>query len=973
MTTTDEFQINPNYFLNINDCKNKISYNTNSRYSNFKQTHFTVGDEEQFEIFRNYENISFTEKDICLKDNVYKKFTYENIFWNKYQNLSLDDMFNTFKYIFNKFKKGIYIKILNNELKCFLPFSKINFVNEWDQFIKYDKTRWKSMIEFIKYCASLQGIKIDDKKINKFVNTWYANNFLLRPEYPTGEGDSGVSNIKDMLIELCKNRKVPDIELFINRRDTPILKKDGTEPYESLFNSTNYPLISHNYDKYFPILSMVTADNYADIPIPTIEDWARVSSIEDKKYFVPPRDFNYKFETSFKDKIPKAVFRGASTGEGTTPETNPRLQLILLSKKFPELIDAGITKWNTRPRKEFGKEFLTTIDYNKYNLSLSNFLTPEEQSKYKYIINVDGHVSAYRLSLELNYGSVILLSDSKYRLWFKNLLKPFKHYVPIKKDLSDLIEKINWCNQNQKECEEIIKNCKKFYKKYLSKNSMLDYLQNLFIKISKSSGLYFDRILSVNSICLREQLKFLNTLEHKNEYDNIIYTSEIKSDKTIIKEFNIHNIKYLEKKSLNKNEIVNEAFIGLNMVNEMLKYIPNFKKITYYKNDSLYSEKIDGILFSEWIKKSFNIYEYLWIILQLSLILQFSQNFCLFGHKDLYPWNIIIKKTQTPIEINYPIFNTGVYKIKTNIYPILIDFGKSRIMKDDIYYGLNNIFNFNTFQDCLIILLSSIYNIFSLDLENNQINTIFKLSKIFIETDSLTTLKTFVRTKKKYNEIIYNNDLLYKDKSPIDLYNHILSFTKFKNNNWKISILNKYEIPYILKCKDEDLIQSIIKSEKNTIEDMYYLSLMKKFQKIDVKNWNGIIMVEKEHIYNLYDNILYNENKFNHLLNEIYQGDKTSKFYYYLFNLIYIDNTFDKSFFSTYKKKVLENINYLNIVKYISDSKSIKFYGKEIIENKLSLCLSSSSTSSSPTSSSTTSSSTTSSTTSTSSSTGTMS
>ena len=258
--------------------------------------------------------------------------------------------------------------------------------------------------------------------------------------------------------------------------------------------------------------------------------------------------------------------------------------------------------------KEFGNNILTTIEYTKYNLSLSNFLSPEEQSKYKYIINVDGHVSAYRLSLELDYGSVILLSDSKYRLWFRNLMKPFKHYVPIKKDLSDLIEKIEWCNQNQKECEEIIKNCKKFYKKYLSKSSMLDYLQNLFIKISKSTGLYFDRILSVNSICLREQLRFLNTLEHKNEYDSIIYTSEIKSDKTIIKEFNIHNIKYLEKNSLNKNEIINEAFIGLNMVNEMLKYIPNFKKITYYKNDSLYSEKIDGILFSEWIKKSFNIY-----------------------------------------------------------------------------------------------------------------------------------------------------------------------------------------------------------------------------------------------------------------------------------------------------------------------------------------------------------------------------
>ena len=936
MTTTNEFQINPDFFMNIEECKNKTNYNTNQRYPNFKQTHFTVGDEEQFEIYRNYENISFKENDIGLQNNIFQNYKFENISWDKYQNLSLDDMFNTFKYIFNKFKKGIYIKILNNELKCFLPFSKVNFVNEWSNNINYDKDRWKSMIEFIKYCASLQGIKIDDKKVNKFVNTWYANNFLLRPEYPTGEGDSGVSNIKDMLIELCKNREISDIELFINRRDTPILKKDGTEPYESIFNSTNYPLISHKYDKYFPILSMVSTDNFADIPIPTIEDWARVSSIEDNKYFIPPRDFKYNFNISFKDKISKAVFRGTSTGEGTTPETNQRLKLALLSKQYPELIDAGITKWNTRPRKEFGNNILTTIEYTKYNLSLSNFLSPEEQSKYKYIINVDGHVSAYRLSLELDYGSVILLSESKYRLWYKNLLKPYEHYVPVKSDFSDLIEKINWCEKNQNECEKIVKNCKKFYKKYLSKKGILDYLQTLFIKISKNSGVYFDRILSVKSVCQEEQNIFLKSLEIQKEYLDILYLSEIKTDKTIIKEFEIKNLKYLEKYSVNQDEIVNEAFIGLTKVNDMLKYIPNFKKITYYKDGLIYSEKIEGILFSEWIKKSFSMYEYLWIILQLSLILQFSQNFCLFNHKDLYPWNIIIKKTTTPIEITYPVFGSEVYKIKTNIYPILIDFGKSRIMKDDIYYGLNNIFNFNKFQDCLIILLSSIYIIFNLDLKNNDINTIFKLSKIFIQTDSLTVLKTFVRTKKKYNEIIYNNELLYKDKNPLSLFKHILSFIKFKNNNWKINIFNKYEIPYILRCQDEKLIQSLIRSDKNTIEDMYYLSLMKKFRKIKTKNWNGLVKIENNYEYDLYDNLFYNEDKFIKILSNIYVGDKTSKFYYYLFDLIYIDNTFDNEFYKTYKNNILKNINYLECVKYISDSNSLKFYGKKIVEKKLS-------------------------------------
>ncbi len=32
-----------------------------------------------------------------------------------------------------------------------------------------------------------------------------------------------------------------------------------------------------------------------------------------------------------------------------------------------------------------------------------------------------------------------------WKMWFSHLLKPYIHYVPVKSDLSDLIEKIQWC------------------------------------------------------------------------------------------------------------------------------------------------------------------------------------------------------------------------------------------------------------------------------------------------------------------------------------------------------------------------------------------------------------------------------------------------------------------------------------------------------------------------------------------------
>ena len=120
---------------------------------------------------------------------------------------------------------------------------------------------------------------------------------------------------------------------------------------------------------------------------------------------INPVDFNFDFSTPWNDKKEIAIFRGSSTGQ----IDNIRIKACLLSKKT-DLLDAGITKWNCRPRIEISKSpYLQLI--NKHNLKLTNFLSPEDQSKYKYVLNIPGHVCAYRLSLELSMGSVSFISQ----------------------------------------------------------------------------------------------------------------------------------------------------------------------------------------------------------------------------------------------------------------------------------------------------------------------------------------------------------------------------------------------------------------------------------------------------------------------------------------------------------------------------------------------------------------------------------
>ena len=182
--------------------------------------------------------------------------------------------------------------------------------------------------------------------------------------------------------------------------------------------------------------------------------------------------------------------RGNSTGSGVTIETNTRLKVAHLSKITPienglPLLDAGITGWNVRPRKFEGEKYLQTIDIMALDFDLVNTLSPQQQSTYKYIIHICGHVGAYRLSLEMAMGSVILLVDSAWNIWYKHMLVEYVHYIPIKEDLSNLLEKIKWCRENDSKCKEIARNARDFYDQYLNKNSILDYLQKVLCELKK--------------------------------------------------------------------------------------------------------------------------------------------------------------------------------------------------------------------------------------------------------------------------------------------------------------------------------------------------------------------------------------------------------------------------------------------------------------------------------------------------------
>jgi len=876
MTTTSIFQKLPDYYTSKEDCLKFVEKEqTNPRYKNFTQAIFHAGDEEQFQQYRDKVNSDLCPKDIILENNIFKDILVFND-WYKYNDLTADCVDNTFSYIFHKFKKGIFVKIKNNKLDVFLPFSKVNFQNEWNHKIKIDP-KYSSIDDFMRHVSELDGRRdFKPEKVNKNIDEWYGNNCLVRYEFPINETENNITGLKNFIQELCDNRQIPDIEFFLNRRDFPLLKKDSSEPYDNIWDSENYPLISHNYEKYSPILSMSSSEKYADLMMPTWDDWSRVQLKENKYFPRSCKEYNDNFNTPWKQKIQTAIFRGGTTGCGVDTNTNIRIKLAKLSydlrKNKDKYLDAGITNWNVRPKKIFEEEYLKTVEYKTLPFGLVDKLSPEQQSNHKYIINVEGNVSAFRLSLELAMRSVILLVDSKWKIWYSHMLKPYEHYVPIKKDLSDLIEKIQWCRDNDSECEKIANNARNFYEQYLQKNGILDYMQKLLINIKEKTGIYMYNEISPLDLQISQEYQYITNVKYptttknitnitiipnisrcysllkalewifnmlKNNNTFISDTSEIFSNKLgSISEFLLANFSFIDKKTQDnqkRKEHIHESFIGLNCINNILKYIPNFSYIFgYYEKDSeahVISEKINGITFLEYLNsREFNFSEYLNILCQLSLAIQVSQNLYCFVHNDLTPWNIMLQKLPEEIIYDY-IINNKVIRVKTSLIPIIIDYGKSHAIINNKHYGIINMYKMSSIQDILTLLLTTIDIIISKqNLDKEKQKDILYIGNFITGNQyapnkftNIRDLRNFVNKNKKYTNLINNNKHELENKTPLDLLKYILRMKEYK---LKIGFAPYYDYSIMNKGNARQIFEYILanstKEKADTFKNVFY-------------------------------------------------------------------------------------------------------------------------------------------------------
>ncbi|XP_032590679.1 protein O-glucosyltransferase 2-like [Drosophila grimshawi] len=236
---------------------------------------------------------------------------------------------------------------------------------------------------------------------------------------------------------------LPDMEFYLNLGDWPLSKKGGQQ-------RTSGP---------YPIFSWCGSDDTYDITLPTYD--ITQSTVENMGRVMLDMLSVQKDVYPWQEKDEKAFFRGRDS-------RRERLQLIDLARQYPDAINASITNFFFFRNEE--AEYGPKVPH----ISFMDFF------KYKYQLNIDGVVAAYRFPYLLAGGSLVFKQDSHYYEHFYSKLTPYKHYVPIKRDLSDVIEKIAWAKENDLRVKEIIANARAFVDEHLLPQHIYCYHAVLF-------------------------------------------------------------------------------------------------------------------------------------------------------------------------------------------------------------------------------------------------------------------------------------------------------------------------------------------------------------------------------------------------------------------------------------------------------------------------------------------------------------
>lgn len=181
---------------------------------------------------------------------------------------------------------------------------------------------------------------------------------------------------------------------------------------------------------------------------------------------------------SFIDTIPRTNKIGWC-GCQSCGEKNARPKFLQMSREMPHILDG----------RDVCLPLLTEDGWKDCNARMSY---QDQIDEWKYLIDIEGCGYSGRFKILMNTPRIVFFVDRPYQEWFFGNMIPWTHYVPVKRDLSDLLDNYQKIELDLDLQEHIKKNQKIFAKKYLTREAA----ENRVYEIVKDMIL-FNKIKSI--------------------------------------------------------------------------------------------------------------------------------------------------------------------------------------------------------------------------------------------------------------------------------------------------------------------------------------------------------------------------------------------------------------------------------------------------------------------------------------------
>ena len=270
-------------------------------------------------------------------------------------------------------------------------------------------------------------------------------------------------SMRRMLRELDAAGALTDFPLLlIQTGDRCVAKRAGSGIELHLWQSQP---VSDDLRARIPLhrtLSMCSSPKYADVPIP---DWCFDTWPEAG---VPLGGFDDACAALAAAAVQPPTDGMMLSWAGTAHHHPSRMQLVRLAAEHPNRL--AVNNVVDRPKDASGGDGGGTARAQYRSLI-------EQVTRCAYLLDVQGKGYSSRLKLLLHSGRTVFIAARPWQEYYQTALVPFTHYVPVKEDMSDLMQRLDWADANPAEAAAIATNAQRFARTHLTRASAMRALR----------------------------------------------------------------------------------------------------------------------------------------------------------------------------------------------------------------------------------------------------------------------------------------------------------------------------------------------------------------------------------------------------------------------------------------------------------------------------------------------------------------